>query len=207
MLKLVKIAVTGGLACGKSTVSHFFKELGAHVVSADEIVHQLLSPNTILGKQVIKLIGLDIVVNHQIDRARIASKVFNNPKLLSELESLLYPAVYEEMNKLYQQAQQDPQAKLFVAEVPLLFEAGFDYFFDAVVAVTADDNISQQRFQKSTGYDLEEYKKRATRQFNTTEKARRADFVIVNNGTLTELRKAVKQLFNQLQGIVNGSRQ
>lgn len=199
MLILKKIAVTGGLACGKSTVCQFFKELGAHVVSADEIVHQLLSPNTTLGKEIIDLIGSDIVVNCQIDRSKIAKKVFNQPKLLTALENLLYPAVLEEIERIYQQVQHESKSQLFVVEVPLLFEAGFNDSFDAVVAVIADSYLCEERFKDSTGYSQEEYKKRSARQLNITEKARRADYVIVNNGTLAELRKAVKKLYNQLK--------
>src|SRR5690348_8893921 len=129
MLDLKKVAVTGGLSSGKSTVCQIFRGLGSHVISADAIVHQLLSPNTSLGQEVIKLLGVEIVINKTIDRKSIANKVFNNPQLLHQLEKLLHPAVFNEMKKEYEKAK-NFSAPLFVAEVPLLFEAGQENWFD-----------------------------------------------------------------------------
>lgn len=198
MLKLVKIAVTGGLACGKSSVCRFFKELGAYVVSADEIVHQLLSPKTTLGQKVIKLIGSEIIVNNQIDRSRIAKKVFNQPKLLKELEELIHPEVRKEIEKRYQEVSKSQQAPLFVAEIPLLFETGGEKFFDYTVVVVADEKICRERFQKTTGNSKEEYDKRMARQLKVSEKAQKADFIINNNGSLEETKENVQQVFNEL---------
>lgn len=198
MLTLAKVAVTGGLSCGKSSACHFFKEFGAYVVSADEIVHRLLSPNTNLGQKVIRLIGSEIVINHQIDRSQIAKKVFNQPELLQQLESLLHPAVRDEMEKLYQQFKEAKCESLFVAEIPLLYETGADRFFDVTIVVQADEKICQNRFKERTGHAQDEYEKRMSRQMNTTDKAKRADFVILNNGTLPDLRSAVEKIYKQL---------
>lgn len=194
-----KLAVTGGLACGKSAVCTIFKELGAYIVSADEIVHKILSPNTKLGQKVIQLIGSDIVVNNAIDRAKIAARVFNQRKLLQSLEELLHPAVREEIERQYQEINQLQQTSLFVAEIPLLFETGAEHFFDATVAVIADGNICQHRFIMANSSTLEEYDKRTARQLSLEEKKRRADYIIYNNGSLEELRNSVKKLFNQLK--------
>lgn len=194
-----KLAVTGGLACGKSAVCTIFKELGAYIVSADEIVHKILSPNTKLGQKVIQLIGSDIVVNNAIDRAKIAARVFNQRKLLQSLEELLHPAVREEIERQYQEINQLQQTSLFVAEIPLLFETGAEHFFDATVAVIADGSICQHRFIMANSSTLEEYDKRTARQLSLEEKKRRADYIIYNNGSLEELRNSVKKLFNQLK--------
>lgn len=198
MLNLTKIAVTGGLACGKSSACRFFKELGAYVVSADEIVHQQLSPTTSLGQKVIQLIGPDIVVNNQIDRSQIAKKVFNQPELLKALEALIHPAVRKEMEKHYQQVKASHSAPLFVAEIPLLYETGGESFFDYTVVVVAEKDLCQQRFQQATGYEKEEFDKRMARQLSTSEKARRADFIIVNNGTLEQMKESVSNIFHTL---------
>jgi len=197
MLTLPKIAVTGGLSCGKSSTCHYFKELGAYVVSSDDIVHQLLSPATNLGQQVVNLIGPDIVVNHQIDRSLIAKKVFQNPKLLKSLEQILHPAVGIELEKLYQRVKAENKVLLFVAEIPLLFEVNGSQFFtyDYSVAVIADPDICKSRFQKVAGSNKDEYQARANRQLSLEEKAQKADYVIVNNGTLQDLREAVAKIF------------
>ena len=86
MLRLRKVAVTGGLSCGKSSVCRIFKELGAYVVSADEIVHRLLSTKTNLGQQVISLLGKEIITNGKINRSTIAKKVFNDPNKKHDID-------------------------------------------------------------------------------------------------------------------------
>lgn len=193
-----KIAVTGGLACGKSSVCLFFKELGAHVVSADAIVHQLLlSPNTSLGQQITALLGADIVENDKIDRRKIAKKVFNDPALLQSLEKLLHPAVKSEIDKQYKQVNDRGNGALFVAEIPLLFEVSGENDFDAVVVVHAPPEKCRQRFKAATGYDDEEFDKRMARQLPLENKINRAQYVIENQGTPQELRHAVEQLYNK----------
>lgn len=193
MLKLVKVAVTGGIASGKTTVCRFLKELGACVVSADEIVHQLLTIHTNLGKQVINLIGPEIVINQQIDRSKIAQKVFTQTQLLEALEKLLHPAVYEEIEKRYEEAQKDKKASFFVAEVPLLFETGGERYFDYTIAVVSDETQCRKRFQGNT----EEFYRRSARQLSQLEKQKKANFIIENNGSLSDLRHAVIDLLNR----------
>ncbi len=197
MLILKKVAVTGGLSCGKSSVCRIFKELGAYVVSADEIVHHLLTPETRPGQQVIELIGSDIVVDHHIDRSKIAQKVFGNPNLLKSLEQILHPAVRNEIDKQYQYALQQGQATLFVVEIPLLFEA-FSEGYSETIAVIAERESCIRRFRQSSGYGREEYEKRMARQFSPEEKARRATYVIPNDGSMEDLRQAVVEINNKL---------
>ncbi|MBA3956897.1 MAG: dephospho-CoA kinase [Parachlamydiaceae bacterium] len=200
MLRLRKIAVTGGLACGKSSVCRFLKELGAYVVSADDIVHQLLSPNTTLGRQVIQLLGAEIVVNGQIDRLQIAQKVFNHTHTLQTLESLLHPAVYAEIERHYQEALTIRlMPPLFVAEIPLLFETKKESDFDAVIVVMAPDALCKQRFQETKKGNGDEYTRRAQQQMSVEEKAERATYIIHNNGTLAELQQKVQEIFKQLR--------
>lgn len=201
MLKLKKIAVTGGLSCGKSSVCRIFKELGANVVSADEIVHQLLSPQVSFGQQVIELMGPEIIVEGQIDRSRIAKKVFNNRTLLNSLEKILHPAVNNEIEKIYQKALSKDKDKLFVAEIPLLFESDFGQY-DAVIAVVAGYNTCKQRFENSTDSPHDEFDKRMARQLSPEEKAKKADFVIRNDGSLEELRQAVGALYKTLTNTI-----
>lgn len=197
MLKLRKVAITGGLASGKSSVCRFLSELGACVVSADKIVHQLLSPNTSIGQQVIALFGEEIVVSGQIDRSKIAKKVFNNQDLLNSLEKILHPAVRAEIDRQYHQFTEKNPQSLFVAEIPLLFEGTGENNFDATIAVVSDVENCRKRFMDS-GYSGAEYDRRMAQQLTMDEKARRADFIIENYGTLHDLQKATNKLFKTL---------
>ena len=197
MLDLKKVAITGGLASGKSSVCHFLQEMGAYVVNSDEIVHHLLSPNTAIGQRVIQLLGPDIVKGQSIDRQKVAEKVFADSKLLKALEGILHPAVAQELEHHYQKARGQKHARMFVAEVPLLFEAGeMRSLFHTTVAVVSEDGKRHQRYNNSTGRT--DFKLRDARQWNQEDKARMANIVITNDGTLEDLKSKVRIIFENL---------
>ncbi len=181
---LKKIAVTGGVASGKTTVCQFFKELGATVVVADEIVHDLFKGD--LRKKIVAEFGELIVKEGQIDRKALADLAFNDPEKLRKLERLIHPAVLKKIEEEYRAAQ----GNCFVVEIPLLYEIGAEDFYDVVVVVVADEKIARRRFQMGE----EEYDLRMKRQLSLEEKAKRADYVIENNSTLEELQNKVVQL-------------
>ena len=195
MLALKKIAVTGGLSSGKTTVCGLLKKQGAYVVSADEIVHHLLSPHTPLGQQVIKLLGSDIVSHHQLDRKKIAHIVFSDSQKLEALEQLLHPQVLDEIEKAYQKIKHNSAYRCFVAEVPLLYEIGAEKRFDLVIAVVADPTLCRARMQTHKEDSLEDYEKRMKRQL--PNKADRADVTILNNGSFEDLENQVTQILTK----------
>lgn len=201
MLKLKqKVVVTGSISCGKSSVCQLFKELGASVLNADEIVHQLLSLKTSLGNQVIQLLGPDVVAGDHFDRAKIAKKVFDDPNLLQSLEHLLHPQVQKEIDRQFQEYLLHSQAPLFVVEIPLYFE-GSPNPQDIVVVVLTDENLAKDRFKQKTGGDEKEFFKRQKRLIPVKKKASLARYVIENNQGLDELKLHVHQLFNQLKSL------
>ncbi len=198
MLNFKKIAVTGGLSAGKTTVCKIFKELGAYVVSADEIVHELLLPGSALGQKVAHLLGTEIVSENALDRKKIAAKVFSQPHLLAALEKLLHPAVFDEIESRYNQARTEKKFPLFIAEIPLLFEVSGEEKFDAVISVQASPEHCRERFVKHTQNPIEEFERRMKRQIAPEEKAVRAHYAIENNGTLQQLKTQVKTLYSIL---------
>lgn len=194
-----KVAITGGLASGKSTVCRLFRELGAEVLSSDQIVHKLLSLETPLGKRILTLLGTDVVVEGQFDRPAIAKKVFANPSLLAALEALLHPAVQEEIERATQKLmneQDKNKPPLLVVEVPLLFEIQGESFYDVTISVCADQSLCRQRFIHATGNDAAEFQTRSALQMPMEEKCRKADFTLLNNGSKPELKQKVKEIFH-----------
>lgn len=198
MLKLKKIAITGGLAAGKTTVCQFFKECGAYVVSADEIVHQLLSPYTYVGQQVIGLLGSEILHDSKIDRKKVSEKVFPYPDKIQALERIIHPAVFDEIEKIYAQIKKEGKVRLFVAEVPLFYESENASHFDAVINVFAEPALCKERFLHNNHHTEIEFNQRMTRQFDPKSKAKLAHYNLYNSGTIKELRAQVQALYVKL---------
>lgn len=188
-----KVAVTGSVASGKTTVCQFFQELGAYVISADAIVHQLLTPSNPVGQKVIELFGDEIVVEGKIEREEIAKRVFRNPSLLTKLEKLLHPEVQKVIETTYKQVS-SLSFPLFIAEVPLLYEAGLESFYDAVIVVSANREQAKERFKG------EDFERREDRLIPLSEKILKADYLIENKGSLELLHKSVIKTFNRLKG-------
>lgn len=197
MLILLKVAVTGGLASGKSTVCSLFQELGSYVVSSDRIVHHLLSSDTNLGKKIIKLLGNEIIENGQFSRKKIAEKVFADSELLKKYEAIIHPSVWQEIEQERKNAEK-AHSKLFIVELPLLFEAGFETFFDYTITVVAPENLRIKRYLLKTHLSEMDFHRRVLRQLPVEIKEKNADTVIVNDGSLGSLSNQVTDLFHQL---------
>lgn len=190
---MLKIAVTGGIASGKTTVCNILKKEGAFVVNLDHLVHNLLTPETAEGKDLVKLMGEEIIKNHELDRKKIAKKVFNDPKILFKVEKIIHPILLKEIEKLYQKKKEEDAYRYFVVEVPLLFEVSWEKAFDIVIAVIAEPSIAKKRYGSN-----EEYEKRMKRQFPLHLKAQKADFIIYNNGSFEDLQLNVKKLLKKI---------
>lgn len=197
MLELKKVAVTGNLFSGKSTVCKFLKDSGAFVLSADQIVDDLLknlqviqSLTDIFGKSCIDPQGA-------VDKVKLAQQVFDHPVLLQQLEALLHPLVLEEIQKKYLELSRSSTFPLFVVEVPLLFEVGWQYFFDHCVLVIADPKVRINRYKKE-GRSTKDFLHRQARQISSQEAIDFADTVIENNTSFLDLKKKATTLFRTL---------
>lgn len=188
-----KIAITGGIASGKSSVCQFFKELGAYVVFADAIVHDLLESDRELCQRITEQFGLKIVRGNRLDKKALADLAFENPGLLQKLERLIHPKVFGKIESLYKEVEKTGEYSLFIVEIPLLYETNADFFYDATIAVISDEKEAKKRFQKK-GFEEEEYTRRMKRHFSPQEKAAKAQHIITNNGSLEDLKKQVLKL-------------
>ncbi len=197
MLTLKKIAVTGAVSSGKSSVCRILEELGAYTASADAIVHGLLSPNTVCGQKVIELLGSDVVQNNSINRQIVARKVFKNPSLLKQLEAILHPEVFQSIENEYQTACTTSGKTSFVAEVPLLFETGFERWFDTVISVDAPESERLKRFLIAGGTQ-DDFYQRSLNQLSGEEKLKLAPYHLKNYGDYDSLRTATAALYKHL---------
>ena len=120
--------------------------------------------------------------------------MFSHPEKLQALEKIIHPAVQNEIEQIYRQIENSKNYPLFVAEIPLLYESESEKFYDAVIAIVADPEQCRQRFAQSTEHSLKEYDRRMRRQLAPEQKAAQADYVVINNGNLQELKENVLKL-------------
>ena len=193
------VAVTGPLACGKSTFVRMLGEMGADTVSADEIVHDLLAHDRETISKIVERFGEDVRGETGIDRKALARAVFGDERTLQELEDILHPLVREETDRRVAASE----AELFVAEMPLLFEGGRSGQFDYTVAVTAPE---ERRLAWAAERGMGEGQVRAieARQLPQEEKARKADLVVQNDGDLDTLTGRAREIFGMVTGEVGG---
>lgn len=186
------IGLTGSFGNGKSTVLNIFKELGALTLSADTIVHALLQRPEV--KEAIRAaIGGKVFMGPDIDRKKLAEKIFDSEEERRKLENILHTLVYREVMDL---RKKNPRS-LIVAEIPLLFESGRHKDFDYIILVTCRPEEAERRLIKR-GFYREEIKKRLKVQMSVKEKRRQADFVVDNSGPPEETRKQVEALWKTL---------
>jgi dephospho-CoA kinase len=185
----VTVAVTGPFASGKSTFVDMLGELGAETASADEIVHDLLAHDPETISRVVERFGDDILDERGIDRRLLGRKVFGDPGALRELEEILHPLVRRETDRRIAASEAD----LFVAEIPLLFEGERSGAFDYTVAVTVPEG-RRRAWAAERGVDEAALRAIEGRQLPGEEKARRADVVVQNDGSLDKLREQAEKL-------------
>jgi len=182
---MVRIAVTGGIACGKSLVGKFLSGQGIPVCEADVLAHEKMSPGTRVFSRVVRVFGNGILgADGAIDRRVLGRRVFSNPQQVAALNAIVHPAVKNAWKEWLAIKQKTARAAAVV--VPLLYEVGEGEGWDAVICVTSAPVLQIQRL-KGRGLSRPEACRRMQAQMGTAEKAERADFVIVNDGTRTML--------------------
>lgn len=188
---MLKVAITGKPASGKSEVLEVFRKLGASCVSADDIVHQYLLSDPACIEELKKTLGSEIIVDDRIDRKKMACLVFSDPNRRLKVERIIHPRVRSKIMQVSKEA--DAQgAAVFAAEIPLLYEGGWDVDFDIVIAVEAPDAFCEQRF---FGND---FAARAARFWPAEERRKKAHYVIENIGSLEELKKEATTLYSHV---------
>jgi dephospho-CoA kinase len=191
----VAVAITGGIGAGKTEALNAFARHGAATISSDDIVHRLLREDDEVRAALLERFGTGILDDAgHIDRAAISRIVFDDSEALAWLEALLHPRVVAEYLAWREALARlpDPPA-VSATEVPLLYEVGGDERFDAVVAITAPEDLRRERSRVSSP------EQRESRLIPDEEKAARADFSYVNDGTRQQLDEFVAQTMRALE--------
>lgn len=191
---LKKIAITGGIATGKSQALKIFKKLGSYVLNADEIVHTLLLKNNDIKLQIIETFGNEILEKNKINRKKLAKIVFEDKKKLVTLEKIIHPQVLIEIEKEYEKVK-SKKFNFFVVEMPLLFEIGAQKYFDIIITISSKEEIAKKR------YKYKDYMNRKKRQLPLREKGKLSDFTITNNQTLSSLEEKIIKVSKKINNL------
>ena len=183
------LGVTGSFGTGKTAVCQIFKELGAEIIDADKISHNILEKDDIQN-QVKELFNLSFQQSPQEFRSQIAKIAFKDRKKMRKLEKILHPLIIKEIKKKISQTKKE----IVVLDAPLLIETGLNKIIDKLIIVTASLKRQISRGQKK-GFSREEILERVDYQIPLSEKLKQADFVIDNNGKIEETRKQVKKIW------------
>jgi dephospho-CoA kinase len=194
------IGITGGIATGKSLVTQLFKARGATTFSADDAARAVLTPGGPTLQVIARTFGKEMLrPDGALDRARLGQRIFTDPAAREQLNRIMHPPILRLLHAQIASAREDlPPTALIAVEMPLLFEAHLQDWFDAIVVVTASEATQVARLRARNGLDEAEARRRLEAQWPMADKVAHADFVIANEGTPEQAAEAVEALWNRL---------
>ena len=175
---MLKVGITGGIGSGKSTVARIFSLLGVPVYDADSAAKRLMHEDAGLRSSIIEAFGERAYPDGKLDRGWLAGQVFNDPAKLTLLNALVHPLTIADA-KAWMERQTAPYT---LKEAALLFESGSDKGLDAVIGVSAPEELRVRRVMEREHTTEEEIRKRISQQMSESEKIGRCDFIIHNDG-------------------------
>jgi dephospho-CoA kinase len=204
---MLKVGLTGGIASGKSVVGEMFAALGARLVQADRIAHQLMLPGQPVYNEVVRHFGGAILnPDLSVNRAKLAETAFGSAapeqSRIQELNRIVHPAVIRSQDEwMEEMGRQDPHS-VAIVEAALILEAGAAKRFDCLIVVTCNDEQRIARFAARQKLSLDDARKEVARrmaaQLPEAEKAKAADYVIDNSGSIERTREQVQQVWEKL---------
>jgi dephospho-CoA kinase len=199
--------LTGGVASGKSTVAQMLEGLGARIIDADRVGHELLRASRATYDELLRGFGNEILDSTgEIDRRRLGAIVFADPAKLRDLNAILHPRIMARVEDLAAQYHAESASAVIVVDAALLFEAGIGGRFTKVLVVWCSPEQQIERLMAKTGLSPQEAKQRIAAQMPVDQKRRRADYEIDSSGSLENTRAQVEALYPELQRLASGTR-
>jgi len=197
---MLKVGLTGGLACGKSFVGRAFAALGCHLIEDDELGHEVLLPGGEAYDDVIREFGPAILnADRTIDRKHLAAEVFGKPERLSVLNSLVHPHVFRRQRELIDQFEKLDPHGIVIVVAAILIETGNYKTFDRLILVKCEEQQQIERAMKRDHADRGEVETRLSRQMPLAEKRRFAHFVIDTSGSKEQTLRQVREVYDALR--------
>jgi dephospho-CoA kinase len=204
---MLRLALTGGIATGKSHIRGRFEALGIDTIDADRLVHEALRPGTQATISIAHRFGSGVIAaDGSVDRRRLGDQVFADDEGRRDLEKLLHPAVYAAITDWFEALARAGKT-LGIADIPLLYETGHEGDVDAVIVAACGREEQLRRVMARDGLSLEAARQRVAAQMAIEDKVRRADFVIWTTGTLEETDRQVEKLVREFDERAKGAHQ
>lgn len=200
----IRVGLTGGIACGKSTVAQILVQKGALLLDADQLAREAVKPGEPAWKEITAWLGEGVLMRDGIlDRRKIANLVFNNEPALQRLNQIVHPRVMELFQVRSRELGERYPGKIQIWDIPLLFEAGYRDYVDFIVVVASSREVQIKRLAERDGLSREEALNRINAQQDLQAKINAADYVIYNNDTLETLEKQVNLLWEKLESLAS----
>jgi dephospho-CoA kinase len=203
---MFNVGITGSLGAGKSQVTALFGRWGATVIDADRIVRELQAPGTPVTTAIARRFGSDILsASGAVDRGRLRARIVADPDERAALNAIVHPAVARRRDELLLEAERRGDT-IVVNEIPLLFEVLDPALFDAIVVVDAPEDVRRQRVVAQRAISQAEVSGLMASQLDPAEKRRRADYVIDNDGSLDDLERRARDVWQHLRAAADDVR-
>jgi dephospho-CoA kinase len=201
------VGLTGGMCCGKTTVSSMFSELGCLIIDADLISRKLVEPGEPAYKRIIKFFGKEILnKDKSLDRKALGAIIFADRAKRKVLNSILHPSIIKEEERLIREAKERGKHRIAIVSAALMIEAGHFERFEKIVVVHCNRELQIERIMKREKVTRREAIQRIASQLSTREKKKYADYVINTSGPFTQTRKQVVQVYDKLKRLAESKR-
>ena len=193
---MLKVAVTGGIGSGKTSVSDLFKKFDTPVIDTDIIAHQLVDNDAQVLQQIINAFGQDVLnLDGRLNRKKLAQIVFNVKKNKQQLENILHPKIRDEvLRQLHALATDNTPPDYVIIVVPLLIEANYDDFIDRILVIFADEEKRIERVRQRDNRSMSEIRSIIGNQSGDEKLLKEADDIIENNRDIKSLDSQVNEL-------------
>lgn len=193
------LGLTGGIASGKSTVSQLLVKHGALLVDADQVARDVVEPGQPALAEIVSYFGQAVLnENGTLNRAALGEIVFSNKEKLHKLESITHPAIRARMKETFERYKKEQPEAIIIADIPLLYETNQAHLYEGVIVVYVPYEVQINRLMNRNGLTEEAAISRMKLQMDLEEKARLADYIIDNSGTLDETEEQIIALLQRL---------
>ncbi len=193
---MLNIGLTGGIGCGKTTVTKILAELGATVMDADKIAHSTYAPGGPAYEGVVAVFGKEVLApDGSVDRSKLGPIVFKEPAKLTKLTDAVWPATRNRIREMIAEARARGERKPIVIEAAILIEANWQSVFDEIWLITAAKDFVIARVERERGLKPEQTEARIKAQLPDEERRKHATIVIENDGTIAQLQQQLATIW------------